>query len=151
ARALKLFGEANGQHAIDVIETHPHGAFRFLNQVAGGDPLAPKTTQGGRQQRIEILQAFVDGVSADLLLNHDAVDAACAAWVAALHVVGQTYAFGTPEGRGIIWMPDSRLSTAVQELVSVGRADSSALPPSLIDERTAWRILTSSREDWERT
>src|SRR5690606_25332171 len=23
--------------------------------------------------------------------------------------------------------------------------------PSLIDERTAWRILTSSREDWERT
>lgn len=104
ARSLVLFSE---QPQITAIETHPHGAFTFLWRAFGKTGSPPKKTRAeGRAARLAILQAFVPNLQSELLPDHDAVDAACAALVGALHVMGLTNSFGTIETGGSIWMPD---------------------------------------------
>ena len=46
------------------------------------------------------------GVSSATLPDHDAVDAAAAALVAAMHRLGMARAAGTEAGGGRIWLPD---------------------------------------------
>ncbi|MFN9289063.1 MAG: DUF429 domain-containing protein [Planctomyces sp.] len=104
ARSLELFANSPGTTKI---ETHPHGAFTFLrrlfNDVA---PLPNKSTEQGRLARIAMLRVYISGLAAEMVPNHDAVDAACAALVAGLHQLGLTTPFGTDESGGQIWMPD---------------------------------------------
>jgi hypothetical protein len=104
ARSLVLFRE---QPQITAIETHPHGVFTFLWRAFGKKGSPPKKTRAeGRAARLAILQAFVPNLQSESLPDHDAVDAACAALIAAFHVMGLTTSFGTSGTGGSIWMPD---------------------------------------------
>jgi hypothetical protein len=104
ARSLRLF---DALPATGAIEVHPHGAFLFLARHAGWiAPLHPKNTPAGRGERLALLERLVPGIDPRALKDHDAVDAACAALVAALHVLGRTKPYGTDAGGGRIWMPD---------------------------------------------
>lgn len=104
ARSLVLFGE---QPQIAAIETHPHGAFTFLWRAFGKTGSPPKKTRAaGRAARLALLQAFISSLDTESLPDHDAVDAACAALVAAFHLMGRTTSFGTVKTGGSIWMPD---------------------------------------------
>jgi predicted nuclease with RNAse H fold len=111
ARSLRLFHEnQTAASPREVIETHPHGAFRFLRlAISGSAELTDKRSQEGRDERLETLSAFINDLHDSDLPNHDAVDAACAALVAALHRLGRTASFGTVQDGGEIWMPALRL------------------------------------------
>jgi predicted nuclease with RNAse H fold len=104
ARSLVLFSE---QRERTNIETHPHGAFTFLWQLFGMAGTLPKKLKAtGRNARLAILRAFIPDLSDEMVPDHDAVDAACAALVAGLHRLGLTVAFGNANNGGQIWMPD---------------------------------------------
>ena len=106
ARSLRLFQDARGGGRV-AIETHPHGAFTFLWRCTGRpERLYKKTTAAGRAQRVAILQAFIADFDPKHYPDDDAIDAACAALVAALHVAGMTRPFGTQAQGGVIHMPD---------------------------------------------
>jgi predicted nuclease with RNAse H fold len=112
ARSLLLFEEVRAGAGVP-IETHPHGAFRFLRQILGIPPeLERKSTREGRTERVQILQAFIQDLDADVLGNHDAVDAAVAALIAALHWLGRTVAFGSATDGGEIRMPAREMPDA---------------------------------------
>jgi hypothetical protein len=106
ARSLALFAGAAG--VADAIETYPHGAFTVLWRGAGGRAaLGHKATSRGRANRLALLRAHVPDLRERELRDHDAVDAAAAALVAALHRLGRTVAYGTEAGGGRIWLPVS--------------------------------------------
>lgn len=103
ARSLRLFSHPS---RAKVIETHPHGVFTFLARAYGWHNSLPRKTTGeGRAARIALLKAFVPNLEADMMPDHDAIDAACAALVAALYCRGEVVSFGTHEEGGLIWMP----------------------------------------------
>jgi hypothetical protein len=105
ARSLVLFDQ-EPQH--NKIETHPHGAFTFLWRLFGGQRTPPKKSNAfGRQARLSLLRSFIAGLTDEMVPDHDALDAACAALVAGLHALGLTTAFGTSGNGGQIWMPDA--------------------------------------------
>jgi hypothetical protein len=104
ARSLALFSECPEQRKI---ETHPHGAFTFLWRLFGGTNTPPKKSkESGRNARLSLLRSFISGFSDEMVPNHDALDAACAALVAGLHHLELTTAFGTATDGGQIWMPN---------------------------------------------
>jgi hypothetical protein len=104
ARSLVLFSDCLEQRRI---ETHPHGAFTFLWRLFGGTkPLPKKSRAAGRNARLSLLRSFITGLSDEMVPNHDALDAACAALVAGLHHLELTTAFGLIDDGGQIWMPD---------------------------------------------
>ncbi|QGQ23939.1 DUF429 domain-containing protein [Gimesia benthica] len=104
ARSIILFSE---YPKIKKIETHPHGVFTFLWHLLGNKGTPPKKTKPeGRMARIDLLQKFIPDLNCDLLKDHDSVDAAAAALVAALHRCGLTKPFGSEGDGGQIWMPD---------------------------------------------
>ncbi len=104
ARSLTLFAESPEYKKI---ETHPHGAFTFLWQLFDGtNSLPKKSKKAGRNARLSLLRAFISGLSDEMVPNHDALDAACAALVAGLYQLELTTAFGTTSDGGQIWMPD---------------------------------------------
>jgi hypothetical protein len=104
ARSLVLFSEGPEQRKI---ETHPHGAFTFLWRLFGGTKTPPKKLKAaGRNARLSLLRSFISGFSDEMVPNHDALDAACAALVAGLHHLELTTAFGATNDGGQIWMPD---------------------------------------------
>lgn len=104
ARSLVLFSE-HPEHPK--IETHPHGAFTFLWRLFGGSGTVPKKSKtAGRNARLAILRSFIPALSEEMVPNHDALDAACAALVAGLHHLDLTTPFGTSSDGGLIWMPD---------------------------------------------
>jgi hypothetical protein len=104
ARSLTLFAENANQEKI---ETHPHGAFTFLWRMFGEiNSLPKKSKTAGRKARLSLLRSFIPDLSDEMVPNHDALDAACAALVAGLHQLKLTIAFGTPHDGGQIWMPD---------------------------------------------
>jgi hypothetical protein len=104
ARSLVLFSEDPARRKV---ETHPHGAFTFLWRLFGGSgSLLKKSKSAGRQARLSMLRAFIDGLADSMVPNHDALDAACAALVAGLHRLGLTTRFGSPSDGGELWMPD---------------------------------------------
>jgi predicted nuclease with RNAse H fold len=107
ARSLRLFSDPVPGAPLQRIETHPHGAFLLLWRRLGrkGAP-GHKARAAGRRARLALLSTFVSGAEGALLPHHDAVDAACAALVGALHALGATRAFGTKSGGGLIWLPD---------------------------------------------
>lgn len=105
ARSLVLFSEAPARRKV---ETHPHGAFTFLWRLFGGSGSIPKKSKtAGRQARLSMLRAFIDGLADSMVPNHDAIDSACAALVAGLHHLGLTVPFGSPSDGGQLWMPDA--------------------------------------------
>ncbi len=111
ARSLVLFRQDSKQEKI---ETHPHGAFTFLWRFLGGRGTLPKKSKpSGRQARLHLLQSFIPGLSEDMVPNHDALDAACAALVGGLHHLGLTVPFGTPDNGGQLWMPDAKKLAAL--------------------------------------
>jgi predicted nuclease with RNAse H fold len=104
ARSLRLYRDLPANHKA--VETHPHGAFAFLwRQLGGNGRLPNKKTDKGRDSRLALLKAFVENVDEDQLHNHDAVDAACAALMAAFHEVGWVESYGDDTEGGRIWMP----------------------------------------------
>lgn len=104
ARSLTLFAE-NANKGI--IETHPHGAFTFLWRLLSETKSPPKKLKtAGRNARLSLLRSFISELSDEMVPNHDALDAACAALVAGLHKLELTIAFGTSDDGGQIWMPD---------------------------------------------
>ena len=104
ARSLVLFSEDSKQEKI---ETHPHGAFIFLWRLLGGRGTLPKKSKSsGREARLTMIQSFIPGLSEDMVPNHDALDAACAALVGGLHHLGLTVPFGASNDGGQLWMPD---------------------------------------------
>lgn len=104
ARSLVLFSERQGPPNI---ETHPHGAFSFFWQLFGETGTPPKKSKpSGRLARMSLLRSFIPALSDEMVPNHDALDAACAALVAGLHHLGLTIPFGTTMDGGQIWMPD---------------------------------------------
>jgi hypothetical protein len=107
ARSLRLFSGPAGGPSVERIETHPHGAFLLLWRRLGQEG-APghKGRPAGRNARLALLTAFVAGIDGGLLPDHDAIDATCAALVAALHALRATRAYGTEQGGGLIWLPD---------------------------------------------
>jgi hypothetical protein len=107
ARSLRLFEEHRIARDLGrMLETHPHGAFGYLRQTLGHPrAMRPKTTAVGRSQRLNTLKAFIRGLNDKDLPDHDAVDAACAALVGALDLLGLTEAWGTCAEGGEIWMP----------------------------------------------
>jgi hypothetical protein len=113
ARSIVLFDEMPG---IKKIETHPHGAFTFLWRLFGSKAGLPKKAKSpGRQARLSLLRSFITGLTDDMVPNHDALDAACAALVAGLYQLNLTTPFGTAQDGGQIWMPDnSKLASLVQ-------------------------------------
>jgi len=54
---------------------------------------------------LAILRAFVENVNEEQLPDHDAVDSACAALVAAFYEVGWVESYGDDTQGGRIWMP----------------------------------------------
>jgi hypothetical protein len=121
ARSLVLFSECPEQRKI---ETHPHGAFTILWRLFGGTNTPPKKSKAaGRNARLSLLRSFISGFSDEMVPNHDALDAACAALVAGLHHLELTTAFGTPIDGGQIWMPNrtklAALLPSTQEVASV--------------------------------
>ncbi len=89
------------------MEVYPHGAFAVLwNALGGRGPLPAKGTRAGRRARLAILAALVGGISPRDLPDHDAVDAAAAALVAALRRLRLARFVGTVRGGGRIWLPD---------------------------------------------
>ncbi len=105
ARSLRLFGRALA-FRCKAIETHPHGAFVFLWRRMGGKGRLPnKRSPQGRASRLAILRAFVENVNEEQLPDHDAVDSACAALVAAFYEVGWVESYGDDTQGGRIWMP----------------------------------------------
>jgi hypothetical protein len=122
ARSLTLFAENAKKEKI---ETHPHGAFTFLWRMFGETKSPPKkSTTAGRNARLSLLRSFIPRLSDEMVPNHDALDAACAALVAGLHRLELTIAFGTPDDGGEIWMPDSEklralFPTAINEAEKV--------------------------------
>jgi len=104
ARSLVLFSACNEPPQI---ETHPHGALTLLWRLFGGAGTPPKKSKpSGRQARMSLLRAFIPSLSDEMVPNHDALDAACAALVAGLHRLGLAIPFGTTADGGQIWMPD---------------------------------------------
>lgn len=104
ARSLVLFSECPEQPKI---ETHPHGAFTVLWRLFGETNTPQKKSKAsGRNARLSLLKSFISGLSDEMVPNHDALDAACAALVAGLHHLELTTAFGTSTDGGQIWMPD---------------------------------------------
>lgn len=59
----------------------------------------------GRARRLEILRRYVPTLEDHVLRNHDAVDAAAAAVLAAFYVRGTVAGYGTAETGGTIWLP----------------------------------------------
>ena len=114
ARSLVLFSEMPKQSKI---ETHPHCVFTFLWKMFGHtDPLPKKSKPLGRQARLGILKSFIPNLTEDLILNHDAVDAACAALVAGLHLLELTKSFGSEDEGGFIIMPNiDRLAEVINQ------------------------------------
>lgn len=104
ARSLVLFSNCKKHQPI---ETHPHGVFTFLWRLFGGTGTPPKKMKhAGRQSRLSLLRSFIPDLFDEMVPNHDALDAACAALVAGLHQLGLTTPFGLPTDGGQIWMPD---------------------------------------------
>jgi hypothetical protein len=104
ARSIQLFSESP---RIQKIETHPHGVFTFLWRAfgqEGGPP--PKSMPAGQNSRLAILQKFFPDLTREMVPNHDAMDAAAAALVAALHRLNLTRSYGSEENGGLIWMPN---------------------------------------------
>lgn len=120
ARSLVLFSECPEQR---MIETHPHGAFTFLWRLFGGTITPPKKSKvAGRNARLSLLRSFISGLSDEMVPNHDAVDAVCAALVAGLHQLELTTAFGTPNDGGQIWMPNgSKLAALLSSPKKIAR------------------------------
>ena len=105
ARSLILF---SGEPKQSKIETHPHGAFTFLWRMFGRNGIPPKkSTDSGRQARLAILQSFIPSLTEQMVPDHDAMDAVCAALVAGLHCLELTTPLGTMNDGGVIWMPDT--------------------------------------------
>jgi hypothetical protein len=89
------------------MEVYPHGAFVVLwNALGGRGGLPAKGTRAGRRARLALLATLVPGLSPRDLPDHDAVDAAAAALVAALRRLGLARSVGTIRGGGRIWLPD---------------------------------------------
>jgi hypothetical protein len=110
ARSLTLF-RAPAVATHSAIETHPHGAFVLLcRQLAPGYALPPKKTPNGRAIRLGLLRAFVSELREQDLPDDDAMDAAVAALMAALHTLGLTSSFGKRSEGGLIWMPATEWS-----------------------------------------
>jgi predicted nuclease with RNAse H fold len=104
ARSIELF---SNEVSAPKIETHPHGAFTFLWQALGQeDGLPPKSKPDGQAARLAILKKFLPTLTRDMVPDHDAMDAAAAALVAALHRLGKTKSFGSDEKGGLIWLPN---------------------------------------------
>ncbi|MCA9426715.1 MAG: DUF429 domain-containing protein [Candidatus Omnitrophica bacterium] len=104
ARSLVLFEEST---AIPKIETHPHGVFLLIHRALGlTDPLPKKNVAQGRSARFEILRALIPKLDPNTVPNHDALDAACAALMAALHQGGLSKGYGEESLGGKIWLPD---------------------------------------------
>lgn len=121
ARSLVLFSEEPQRTKI---ETHPHGAFTFLWRLLGNCGALPKKSKsGGMKARLAMLRSFIPDIAENLVPNHDAMDAACAALVAGLHQLGMTKSFGSVDKGGMIWMPDieklKKLVHEVEEVASV--------------------------------
>lgn len=110
-----MFGDLP-QVAADakIIETHPHAAFTMLWRACGRtDPLPKKTRQIGQDARIAMLKTFILQLDEkELNRDHDRIDAACAALVAAFQLLKLNRAFGTAENGGQIWVPDHALFEA---------------------------------------
>lgn len=103
ARSLRLFSE---QPNVEKIETHPHGAFLFLWRSLGQDGKPPeKSKPAGQAARYAILKKFLPTLTREMVPDHDAMDAAGASLVAALHRLGLTKSYGTVQNGGLIWMP----------------------------------------------
>jgi len=104
ARSLRLFEEGRARlPEARWIEVHPHAAFRVL---AGG-PLPRKDRPEGRRARLAVLAGSIGGLPEGALPDHDAVDAAVAALVAARHAANRARALGSPSGGGRIWLPSA--------------------------------------------
>ncbi|WP_165441825.1 DUF429 domain-containing protein [Rubinisphaera italica] len=104
ARSLRLFSESP---TIEKIETHPHGAFLFLWHSFGQEGKPPeKSKLAGQDARFAILKKFLPDLTRKMVPDHDAMDSAVAALVAALHRLGLTTSFGTMKNGGLIWMPN---------------------------------------------
>jgi len=65
-----------------------------------------KTTAEGRAQRLDLLGRLIDDLDPAVIGDHDAVDAACAAVMAALYAIGYVKSFGEQADGGKVWMPD---------------------------------------------
>jgi hypothetical protein len=105
ARSLAIYNSPAAPNCSR-IETHPHGAFTFMWKALGERaPLPSKTTAPGREARLAILHALIEDLDERELVDHDCVDAAAAALVAALHAIGLTRSYGQPNAGGLIWMP----------------------------------------------
>ena len=112
ARSLRLFRDLPqvASHA-KIIETHPHAAFTMLWRACGRtDALPKKTGRLGQDARIAMLKTFIAQLNEEELnRDHDRIDAACAALVAAFHLLGLNRAFGTAANGGQVWVPDCKL------------------------------------------
>ena len=109
ARSFTLFAEASSKpSSVDVIETHPHGAFVFLwrDLFRQAVRLPKKSRPEGKRARWAMLQAFITGLQDIPPSSHDEIDAVCAALVAGFHKLQSTHSYGTEAEGGLIWMPD---------------------------------------------
>jgi hypothetical protein len=113
ARSLRIFHDLPRlAPKCEAIETHPNAAFTVMWRAFGQTGTLPKkTTAAGRDVRLAVLRSFIAGLSADTLRDHEEVDAACAALVAALHALKITRPYGTCAG--VIWVPDTAMSISV--------------------------------------
>lgn len=107
ARSLALFADLAGRGLGGrSFEVHPHAVFTLLQRsLRPGRPLAAKTTGEGREGRLGLLRAFVPGLQAGLLPDHDAVDSAATALMGALRESVLASRVGNEAG-GLIWIPD---------------------------------------------
>ena len=79
------------QPNVEKIETHPHGAFLLLWRSLGQEGKPPeKNKSAGQDARFAILKKFVPTLTREMVPDHDAMDAAVASLVAALHRLGLT-------------------------------------------------------------
>lgn len=109
ARSIRLFrllGADPGrrEHAF---ETHPHAVFTLLARKHGLPRLHAKGETRGRSERLTLLAHYIDGLDPARLPDHDHVDAAGAALMAALKLAGQGRAVGSAAEGGVIWVPSS--------------------------------------------
>ena len=112
ARSIRLFAEPND---IEKIETHPHGVFTFLWRAFGMDGKIPhKSKPAGMDIRFAMLKKLLPDLRRESVPDHDAMDAAAAAWAAAIHRLGMTRSFGSPDSGGLIWIPDIAESVSEQ-------------------------------------
>jgi predicted nuclease with RNAse H fold len=112
SRSTLLFSRLSGL-GDRLIEVFPHATFvALVNGIARRlpNPLRPKDTPGGLQDREVILAALLGQFSRATLEQgnaekHDVVDAAAAAATALCHLVGHTVALGDPDDGGQIVVP----------------------------------------------